>query len=198
MKIEDKDTYYNTKINGIDFSKSCIEKKEFDCCIFENCNFSDAIFKHCHFNDCEFINCNLSMLKIEYSDFIEVSFVRSKLIGIDWSRVAWPHFIFTSPIKFYQCILNDSSFHALILPEIVIEECSAQHVDFREADLNNANFTATDFNGSLFNKTILNNADFSDAFNYQINILENTIKKAKFSRFEALSLLNSLDIELVD
>lgn len=54
------------------------------------------------------------------------------------------------------------------------------------------------FNGSLFNKTILNRADFTDAVNYQINILQNEVTKAKFSRFEALNLLHSLDIELVD
>ena len=50
----------------------------------------------------------------------------------------------------------------------------------------------------LFEETDLSGADFTEAVNYTINILHNSIKKANFSRFEAVSLLEGLDIVLVD
>ncbi len=75
---------------------------------------------------------------------------------------------------------------------------TAHHVDFREGDFSNANFTYTDFTGCLFGNTNLTGADFSDATGYDIDIYQNVIKRAKFSRFEAVRLLDSLEIELVD
>jgi len=44
----------------------------------------------------------------------------------------------------------------------------------------------------------LTGADFSEAVNYRINVFDNDLKKAEFSRYEAVSLLESLGIELVD
>jgi len=45
---------------------------------------------------------------------------------------------------------------------------------------------------------ILTGTDFTEATNYNIDIYFNEIKRAKFSRYEAVRLLNSLGIELVD
>jgi len=148
--------------------------------------------------DCHFINCNISVIKITQSKFSDVVFDECKVIGVDWTKAYWPSMTFCSPIKFHKCILNDSSFMGLNLQEIVIEECKAHDVDFREGNFSEANFTYTDFAYSVFNKTNLTGADFSEATNYNINIYRNEIKKAKFTRYEAVSLLESLDIELVD
>ncbi|MFP2768121.1 hypothetical protein [Oceanisphaera sp. KMM 10153] len=51
---------------------------------------------------------------------------------------------------------------------------------------------------SLFIRTKLHNVDFSEPGHFNINVLENTLTKARFSRYEALSLLENLGIELVD
>jgi fluoroquinolone resistance protein len=103
-----------------------------------------------------------------------------------------------SPVKFFKCIINDSSFFGLSLDEIVIEACKAYDVDFREGSFSKANFTFTDFTNSLFNGTNLSGADFTEAVNYRIDINYNVINRAKFSRYEAISLLESLQIELKD
>jgi uncharacterized protein YjbI with pentapeptide repeats len=84
------------------------------------------------------------------------------------------------------------------LREIRIVECLAEDVDFREANLTLADLTYTDFTGSQFLRTNLSNADFLAATNYNISILSNNVKKAKFSLPEAISLLRNLDIDLVD
>lgn len=198
MKLEDKKEYWSESFKGLDLFNEEFLSKEFDGCVFENCDFNEAIFKRCNFVDCEFINCNLSNVEMEYSKFSEVCFRESKLIGIDWTKIAWSKLLLSSPIKFYKSILNDSSFYGLSLRELVMEECKSHNVDFRAGDFSHANFTYSDLTGCLFGTTNLTGADFSEATNYDIDIIHNTIKKAKFSRYEAIRLLDSLDIELVD
>lgn len=198
MNLEEKNEYWSENFNNLDFSGIEISSKEFEGCTFEKCDFTEVTFKRCNFVDCEFISCNLSLVKIEYSKFSDVCFRDSKLIGINWTKVTWPNFLFSSPIKFYKSIVNDCSFYGLSLQDLVLEECKAHNVDFREGDFSNANFTYTDLTGCFFVNTNLSGADFSEATDYDIDIYQNTITKAKFSRFEAVRLLDSLDIELVD
>lgn len=47
-------------------------------------------------------------------------------------------------------------------------------------------------------KSNLQGCDFTESSNYAINPFENNIKEAKFSRWEAFSLLECMGIELVD
>ena len=61
-----------------------------------------------------------------------------------------------------------------------------------------ANFTYTDFSHSLFGRTQLLRRISAEPSNYDIDIFNNKIKGAKFSRDEAIRLLNCLDIELMD
>lgn len=60
-----------------------------------------------------------------------------------------------------------------------MEECKAHDVDFRDGSFCRAVFTYTDFTNSLFGKTNLSGADFSEATNYDIDIFNNKISKAK-------------------
>jgi uncharacterized protein YjbI with pentapeptide repeats len=198
LNLDEKSEYWSDTFEGLDCSHTEIDSKEFDGCTFKKCDFSEATFNRCNFVDCEFVDCNLSLVKIEYSKFSDVLFRESKLIGINWTKVAWPSLVFNSPIKFYKSIVNDCTFFGLSLQEIVLEECKAHNVDFREGDFSNGNFTYTDLAGSFFTNTNLSGADFSEATDYDINIYQNEIKRAKFSRYEAVGLLYSLEIELVD
>lgn len=75
----------------------------------------------------------------------------------------------------------------------MLEDCKAQHVDFREGD-----FSHADFNRSFFTNCNLSSVNFSEAIGYDIDIQSNIIKSAKFSRFEAMRLLDNLEIELID
>lgn len=190
--------YFSEKFKGLNLSGQAFEAKEFEACTFNECDFSDAILSECQFLDCEFIKCNLSVVKIEYSQFSGVIFTECKLIGIDWCKAAWSELATSSPVKFYQCILNDCSFFGLSIPGVIIEGCKAHDVDFREGDFSKANFIGTDFSNSLFNKTNLTSTDFTEATDYHIDVYLNEIKRARFSSFEALNLLSSLGIELVD
>lgn len=171
---------------------------EFEACDFIECNFTATRFKKCRFIECTFTRCNLSLVQVSQSQFTDVIFNECKLVGMDWTRAAWPKLVFSVALQFKQCILNDSSFFGLNLDEITIEECKAHDVDFREGRFRRAILIGTDFTHSLFAKTDLSGANFTDASDYEIDIFNNNISKAKFSRDEAIRLLNSLDIELVD
>lgn len=171
---------------------------EFEGCQFQDCNFTETIFRKCRFIECTFTRCNLSVMKVPQSQFTDVVFDECKLVGVDWTRASWPRLVFSVSLKFNKCIINDSSFFGLNLDEIVIEECKAHDVDFRDGSFCRAVFAYTDFTNSLFGKTNLAAADFSEAVNYNIDIFNNKTNQAKFSRHEAIRLLNSLDIELVD
>lgn len=190
--------YVNQHFKGMDFSHQQINTKEFDNCHFIDCNLTDVSLLKCKFSECLFKNCNLSMAKVNGCSFFDVIFEDSKAIGINWTMAYWSTIKLSAPLKFYKSILNDSSFLGLSLHELVMVECKAHDVDFRETDCTQADFSYTDFTNSLFNKTNLTQANFSEAINYNIDVFLNEIKRAKFSLPEAMNLLNSLDIELVE
>jgi uncharacterized protein YjbI with pentapeptide repeats len=117
---------------------------------------------------------------------------------VDWGKVAWPNIVLEDLLSFDQCILNDSSFHGLTLKGLKLTDCRLLEVDFREGSFAGADFSYSDFTGSLFNRTTLIAVNFCEATNYSIDINNNSIKGAKFTRIEALSLLDGLEIELFD
>lgn len=198
LDFNQQDIYLDQTIKQINVPGHKIDNKEFDNCVFEGCNFSDAQFMNCKFYECKFIQCNLSMITVKECSFFDVVFEETKALGINWTQAAWPRIKLNSPLKFYRCILNNSSFFGLCITEIAMVECKAKEIDLRGADCREADFSYTDFAHGLFGNTNLAEANFSEAINYNIDLFHNNIKKAKFSLPEAMSLLNGLDIELVD
>jgi len=190
--------YFSENFNDLKLAGQKINSSIFEECSFKNCDFSEVTFIDCEFIECHFLKCNLSVVKLSHSRFNDISFEDCKVVGIDWTQATWPTIALFSPIKFFRCIINDSTFFGLSLNEIIMEECTAHDVDFREGSFCKANFMFSDLLNSLFKETDLTGADFTEAINYQIDINYNKINKAKFSRYEAVNLLESLDIVLVD
>jgi fluoroquinolone resistance protein len=195
---DDVNEYYAKRFVGLNLSRRELSAKEFEECEFRGCDFSETALTRCKFVDCHFIECNLSLVKVTSSKFREVALDDCKAVGINWTSAVWQKLAMSSSLKFRKCILNDSSFFGLTLEEFVIEDCKARDVDFREANLSGANCRHTDFADSLFGKTNLSRADFTEATNYDIDIFDNEIRHAKFCRFEAMRLLDCLEIELID
>ncbi len=127
----------------------------------------------------------------------DVTFVSCKMIGIDWTMGDYKSLLRADPIRFTECILNDSNFFGLTLEGLVMKECRAKEVDFRNASLQKANFSGSDFKGALFENTNLEYANFTEAQNTYIDIHTNHLKGAIFSRYEALFLLEIMGITLV-
>lgn len=196
--LGDADEYFSQKITNIDMAAEKITCKEFEGCTFIDCDFSETVIEDSRFIDCEFSGCNLSLITIEQSRFSDVEFNDCKIVGVNWTSAVWPRIAHSSLLRFYKSIISDSGFFGLKLPEIVIEECKAHNVDFGNCDFSDSNFSYTDFLNSVFDNTNLTGVDFSEALNYDIDIYNNLIKNAKFSRFEAVRLLKSLGIKLID
>lgn len=193
-----ENSYASERFEGLVLQDQLLSKKSFDDCHFIDCDFSGSEFKGCTFIDCHFSRCNLNLIKLGYSQFRDVQFDGCKLMGIDWTKVNWPNLQFFSPVKFEQCLLSESTFYGLKLQEMMLVECKAHNVDFQNADFSNSDFGYTDFRGSIFHKTNLKEVNFCEAISYDIDIRNNTIKGAKFTRLEAVSLLEGLEIELLD
>lgn len=175
-----------------------IVSKEFEACTFVNCDFSDARLQHCIFDDCRFVKCNMSVLNVTGSKFSDTVFEECKLSGIDWTKAHYSDILIAAPFSFLNSVLDYSSFYGLVLHDMVMRECRVHDADFRESDLSMADLRETDFTDTLFRNTNLSGADLTLAENYRIDIHVNTIKGARFSRYEAFSLLDSLEITLVD
>ena len=77
-------------------------------------------------------------------------------------------------------------------------ECRITEADFRNALLQKSDFRGSDLKGALFGNTHLENANFTQAQNTIIDLRINYLKGAIFSRYEALFLLESMGIVLVD
>ena len=182
----------------IDLRGIKIKKAEFEECTFISCDFSETFFHSCRFIDCRFLNCNLSLVKLTNSIVSGSHFISCKMIGIDWTMCDWKSLLSSTPIEFRECIVNDNNFFALTIDRVVMKKCSAKYVDFRSGSFSGADFSTSDFKGAWFESTKLEYANFTDATNTQINIKTNHLKGAIFSRYEALFLLESMGIVLVD
>ncbi len=198
MPFEETDEFLERQFAGLDLGRGTLSGKTFEACTFTACDFSELTLSQCKFVECEFKGCNLSLVKVQSSRFRSVVLEECKALGVDWSSADWPRFPSMAQLKFHKCILTDSSFFGLFLEECVFDSCKARDVDFREANLTDARCSFTDFGGALFGKTNLSGADFSDAIDYDIDIFDNRLKGAKFSRSEAVRLLTSLEIVLID
>lgn len=198
MGVLANSSYESQHFRELDLAGESVSGIEFEDCRFSQCAFAGTHFERCNFVDCEFENCDLNLADLGYSKLSDVSFRSCKLRGVDWARVSWPRVLFAAPLQFYECLLDDSSFFGLDLPELIAEDCRLCSVDFREANLSSASFRGSDLSGAQFSKSVLEKADFCAAQNYYIDIFNSPMRGAKFSRYEALVLLDSLDIELSD
>lgn len=164
---------------------------EFFRCRFDGCLFGRSSFRGCRFEQCVFERCDLSLLKVTDSQFIGVQFLKTKMLGIDWTAA-------TSPLSlaFQESIVSHSIFAGLSLQKMEMVRCAARDVDFTRANLTRADLAGTDLLGSRFAETNLTYADLSQAANYSIHPLLNRLKKTVFSLPEALSLLSAFDIVL--
>jgi uncharacterized protein YjbI with pentapeptide repeats len=198
INFEDQDEFYEQIFEGLAFDSQAIEGISFYDCTFQECSFRESILRSCKFNNCHFKNCDLALANVEASVFSCVHFGYCQLIGINWAQANLPTKRLHKPFDFHNCVLNYSVFLGLNLKGVEIIRCIAKGVDFSDANLSEANCQHSDFKESRFANTDLSQADFCHASSYQIDAAANKLKKTRFMLPEALSLLHSLDIELVE
>lgn len=196
--ITSQNRYTDQVFDRLQLDNTRTNTSEFFDCAFRECTFVESVFHQCRFINCAFQGCDLSLVQVPESSFTGVIFEDSKCIGINWALANWPVTTLGVPLRFNKCNLSLSTFIGLSLPGIQIADCLAVDVDFREADLSRSDFNETDLTNSLFSQTNLSGADLSLARNYIIDPTENILIGARFSLPEAMSLLYSMNIDLLD
>jgi uncharacterized protein YjbI with pentapeptide repeats len=196
--FKNENDYYDQRFVKLNNPDIVLTGTCFEDCEFIDCDFSQAIFSHCKFNGCRFVGCNLTLVTFTATRLFDVAFIESKLVGVDLTKADWPAFQVDFELTFCRSILNNMSLFGLTLNRLIFDECKVEEVDFREGNFARSLWNRCDFSNSLFMRTNLQGTDFSDSYHYDIDVLQNRIDKAKFSRFEALNLLTSLGISLVD
>jgi uncharacterized protein YjbI with pentapeptide repeats len=184
--------YEDREFVGQDLSEEKIRDISFFNCTFERCSFQYADISHSSFDNCEFKHCNVSLTKFEGTHVFDVKFIGCKLMGINWGSVRG---LFKA--DFTDCILDNAVFPDVNLKYFIFKGCSFDGASFVDTNLTHAVFDDCNLGGCLFDTTILTQADFSTAYGYAIDVSKNTIKQAKFSLPEAISLLQNFEIELV-
>lgn len=183
--------YYEQTFEKILLDSAVVSVKTFEDCIFKDCRFINSSFERSRFLNCHFQGCVISAVNLLDARFIRPVFRKCKVLGIDWTKTR----LLQEP-EFYECQLNLSNFRMIKISKAKIINCEAMEVEFTETVLAGAILTGTNFNKSRFFKTDLSGADLRGAKNYEIDITNNDIRKAKFSYPEAFALLNNLDITI--
>lgn len=197
VSIESSGSYTEKSFEGLESGGVEFGRAEFRDCSFVKCRFPETTFDTCTFDGCAFRECDLGLAKLPRCSFSGTVFEGCKLLGVNWTEARWAATRLWDPVAFRKCVLDHSTFLGLSLRSISFKDCIAKEVDFREADLSKADFGGTDLEGSLFASTNLTEACLEGAVNYSIDPRFNTLKGAKFSLPEAMSLLSGLGIELI-
>ena len=175
-----------------DFTPTPLQKGDYECCNFVNCNLEKADISGINFAECEFTGCNISMANISKASFKDVQFKNCKMLGLHFNSCN--SIIFS--VSFDSCTLNFSSFFKLKLKSTQFINSNLQEVDFTEANLSTVKFDNCNLQGAIFENTNLEKTDFRTASNYSIDPELNQIKKAKFSTQGIIGLLSKYDIEV--
>ena len=86
--IEFNETFYRDReFKNVIYREKIIKDTEFYNCTFLLCDFIKSKMLNCEFEKCSFISCDLSLIIPNSSKFVDVSFSKSKVIGIDWSSI---------------------------------------------------------------------------------------------------------------
>ncbi len=184
------DYILNTEFKGVVYSENGISYKEYENCIFIDCDFTQCIFLAASFIDCKFVNCNFNGAKINHTSLRTVYFNKCKISDVNFAMI--DKFIFE--IHFKDCILDFSKFYALKLKGTSFVNTSLVSVDFMAADLSEVEFENCDLYRSEFDKANASKTNFKTSYNYAINPESTKIKKAIFSLEGVKGLLYKYDI----
>lgn len=183
---------HNKTYDKCDLTTSILAKGDYEFCTFNSCNFSNTVLSDFKFIDCQFMSCNLSLVKLHKTMFQNIKFQDCKMLGLRFDQCA----PFGLSFSFQNCQLNHSTFYKTKLKKTLFKNCQLLEVDFAESDLTQATFDQCDLLNANFEHTILEFVDFRTAYNFNIDLELNRIKKAMFSLNNISGLLSKYNIEI--
>lgn len=186
-------TLTNRIYNNKNFDKMNLFDLEFEDCIFEKCKFSECNLIDCTFNDCKFVNCTFVGLQTKNVNILFAEFESCTIIGIKWHELQKGSISF--PIgKLDKCYLKYNQFDTLNFKKFDFKKSSVVDSTFARCDLSESSFKDCDLKNTDFIECDIKKADFRGAKDYNIDLMKNITKGAKFSYPEAISLLKYFNI----
>ncbi len=197
--LENGERYEGLVLTGQMLAGLQLRDVEFEGCRFERCRLNNAVLHRCRLVDCRFDGCDLSGVRLPSTDLREVRFLRTKLVGVDWTELgaSEPARALLS-FSFEDCVLDYGNFKGMRLKEITMQGGTARQVELAECDLRGANLRGLDLEGATFQHTNLQGADLRDARHYAIDPTTNRIRGLKLSLPEALALLQPFGVEIAE
>jgi fluoroquinolone resistance protein len=192
-ELVDGAQYVNERFRAIRSTGRQFREIQFADCAFERCVFAGSSFSRCSFTGCTFDTCDLSLAVVAGTRVMDVHFVDTKLVGLDWTRVELVARLALS-VQFERCVVNQAMFNGLNLRRLRLVDSIAKETDFSGADLTEAVMTGTDFEGARFADTNLTASDFRGAQGYRISPIANRVARGRFSLPEAIGLLDGLGV----
>jgi len=186
--------YEEQEIKDQQYEDQSFENFEFVECNFTKCQFLNIKLTNCKFKNCKFNNCVIGNVKFLYSEAKNLEFVNSVLIGIIWNDLKNKGIETAIFRSMKSCTIKYNYFTNLKLVKYDFSGSQFDESYFEECKLTDAKFNGVNLHGTKFIKCDLSGADFRDALEYEIDIADNKLKKAKFSFPEVVSLLSSLNI----
>jgi fluoroquinolone resistance protein len=184
--------FFEQRFEQIIAKEKPLVKGEYEQCVFRNCDFNFSDWRGFKFIDCQFIDCNLSMANLSAAVMNVVHFQGCKLLGIQWFQCDKLSFI----VSFKECQLANGSFYKTILKKARFENCDLTEVDFAEADCREVIFDCVNLSGAVFDNTNLSKANFTTAYNFNINPNRNRVKGAIFEVSNLSGLLSEYKLDI--
>lgn len=175
-----------------DYTKQGLPKAEYDNCTFVGCNFEVNYLSSISFIACEFVSCNLSNTKLKETTFKDTIFTDCKMLGMPFYEVN----PFLLSIVINNCILDFANFTGLKLSNTTFMNCSLQQTDFTNCNLSQSNFSNTNLKNAIFEQTNLEGTNFITAYNFSFRPENNSLKGAKFSKYNIEGLLTAHKITI--
>jgi len=177
------------KINQNNFENIIKEMSILDM-HFYKIDFSWMKLSWKNFINCKFEKCNLSNVIINDTTLNNVDFIKSKIMWIKFNKIKQ----ILSNFNFFDCNIILCDFKSLKMTNTIFRDSKIFESDFYYTNLEWADFSFCEMQNTIFEKTILKKACFLWSSWFFIDPNKNNLIKAKFSRDNAIELLNSLDI----
>jgi fluoroquinolone resistance protein len=164
-------SFQDANFSGLDLQNHDLSGKEFFNCTFKNTKLGESLWRRVLLEDCTFESCDLTRCKFAQTTLRDVTFLHSKLMGIDWSEVA------KNPLfRFEQCDLRYASFVGTNLRKTVFRDCKVLEANFIECDLIESDFGGSDLSGANFEASDLTRATLRSAVGAFVNPAKNRVK----------------------
>lgn len=183
--------FENLKLSGETFRDFRFIDCEFSGCTFENCKLAWSRFTDCRFHKCAVISPVSEESCIQLAEFTDCN-----LVGVNWASLT-PKGRFSDPIgRLINCRLKYNTFAGNAFRKFDFSENQILDSMFNECELTECSFQACKLDETEFFRCDLRKTDFRDAAGYQIDVMTNKLKGARFSFPEVINLLGGLGIRV--